>query len=78
MAKAYGSPATAPSPTRLLWPNTPSWPGRRSRQAAAGSWARGSTAKTYEAGIDQRTVLIEFDSVGNDAERDMRIVERIA
>jgi uncharacterized protein (DUF1330 family) len=25
--------------------------------------ARGGTAKTYEAGIDQRTVLIEFDSV---------------
>jgi uncharacterized protein (DUF1330 family) len=24
--------------------------------------ARGGTAKTYEAGIDQRTVLIEFDS----------------
>ena len=25
--------------------------------------ARGGTAKTYEAGINQRTVLIEFDSV---------------
>ena len=25
--------------------------------------ARGGTAKTYEAGIDQRTVLIEFPSV---------------
>jgi uncharacterized protein (DUF1330 family) len=25
--------------------------------------ARRGTAKTYEAGIDQRTVLIEFDSV---------------
>ena len=25
--------------------------------------ARGGTAKTYEAGIDQRTVLIEFASV---------------
>jgi uncharacterized protein (DUF1330 family) len=25
--------------------------------------ARGGTAKTYEAGLDQRTVLIEFESV---------------
>ena len=25
--------------------------------------ARGGVAKTYEAGLDQRTVLIEFDSV---------------
>ena len=25
--------------------------------------ARGTPAKTYEAGLDQRTVLIEFDSV---------------
>jgi uncharacterized protein (DUF1330 family) len=32
--------------------------------AAGGRFlARGGTAKTYEAGIDQRTVLIEFDSV---------------
>src|SRR5262245_40333898 len=33
--------------------------------AAAGGrfLARGGTAKIYEAGIDQRTVLIEFDSV---------------
>jgi uncharacterized protein (DUF1330 family) len=35
--------------------------------AAAGGrfLARGGTAKTYEAGIDQRTVLIEFESVAN-------------
>jgi uncharacterized protein (DUF1330 family) len=25
--------------------------------------ARGGTAKTYDAGIDQRTVLVEFDSL---------------
>jgi uncharacterized protein (DUF1330 family) len=32
--------------------------------AAGGKFlARGGTAKTYEAGIDQRTVLIEFASV---------------
>lgn len=27
--------------------------------------ARGTPAKTYEAGMDQRTVLIEFDSVAS-------------
>ena len=33
-------------------------------QAAGGRFlARGLPAKTYDAGIDQRTVLIEFDSV---------------
>ena len=32
--------------------------------AAGGRFlARGTPAKTYEAGLDQRTVLIEFDSV---------------
>jgi uncharacterized protein (DUF1330 family) len=33
-------------------------------QAGGGRFlARGGTAKTYEAGLDQRTVMIEFDSV---------------
>jgi uncharacterized protein (DUF1330 family) len=33
-------------------------------QASGGRFlARGGTAKTYEAGLDQRTVMIEFDSV---------------
>jgi uncharacterized protein (DUF1330 family) len=33
-------------------------------QAGGGRFlARGGTAKTYEQGVDQRTVLIEFDSV---------------
>ena len=33
-------------------------------QAAGGRYlARGNPAKVYEAGINQRTVLIEFDSV---------------
>jgi uncharacterized protein (DUF1330 family) len=33
-------------------------------QAAGGRFlARGGTAKTYESGLDQRTVMIEFDSV---------------
>lgn len=33
-------------------------------QAAGGRYlARGRPAKTYEAGLDQRTVIIEFDSV---------------
>jgi uncharacterized protein (DUF1330 family) len=32
--------------------------------AAGGKFlARGTPAKTYEAGLDQRTVIIEFDSV---------------
>ena len=32
-------------------------------QAAGGRFlARGTPAKTYEAGLDQRTVVIEFDS----------------
>lgn len=34
--------------------------------AAGGKFlARGGTAKTYEAGLDQRTVLIEFASVAH-------------
>ncbi len=33
-------------------------------QGAGGKYlARGMPAKTYEAGVDQRTVIIEFDSV---------------
>ena len=33
-------------------------------QVAGGRYlARGKPAKTYEAGLDQRTVIIEFDSV---------------
>ena len=33
-------------------------------QATGGRFlARGGVAKTYEAGLDQRTVMIEFDSV---------------
>ena len=33
-------------------------------QAAGGRFlARGGVAKAYEAGLDQRTVMIEFDSV---------------
>ena len=33
-------------------------------QAAGGRFlARGGVAKTYEAGLNQRTVLIEFDSI---------------
>jgi|SRR6516225_3554632 uncharacterized protein (DUF1330 family) len=35
-------------------------------QAAGGRiLVRGTPAKTYEAGLDQRTVLIEFDSVAS-------------
>ncbi|MGZ9038888.1 MAG: DUF1330 domain-containing protein [Burkholderiales bacterium] len=34
-------------------------------QSAGGRFlARGGVAKTYEAGLNQRTVMIEFDSVG--------------
>jgi uncharacterized protein (DUF1330 family) len=35
-------------------------------QAAGGRFlARGTPAKTYEAGLNQRTVMIEFDSVAH-------------
>ena len=67
-------------------------------QAAGGRFlVRGMPAKTYEAGLTQRVVVIEFDSVaqataahdsagyqaalkelGNAAERDIRIVERVS
>jgi uncharacterized protein (DUF1330 family) len=34
-------------------------------QSAGGRFlARGGVARTYEAGLNQRTVMIEFDSVG--------------
>ena len=35
----------------------------RSRPAAARFLARGTAAKAYEKGLQQRAVLIEFDSV---------------
>jgi uncharacterized protein (DUF1330 family) len=66
-------------------------------QAAGGRFlARGNAAKAYEAGLIQRVVIVEFDSVekataahdspgyqaalkvlGNDADRDLRIVEGV-
>jgi uncharacterized protein (DUF1330 family) len=64
-------------------------------QASGGRFiVRGAPAKTYEAGMNQRVVIIEFDSLqkalaahdtkeygealGNGAERDIRIVEGVA
>ncbi len=41
----------------------PSSPVRRSRRPAGDSWRVGTAAKAYEAGLLQRTVIIEFDSV---------------
>ena len=41
----------------------PSSRGRRSKPAAAASWCGATPAKTYEVGLDQRVVVIEFDSV---------------
>ena len=40
----------------------PSWQRRPSRPPAGAS-SRGGTAKTYEAGLNQRVVVIEFESV---------------
>jgi uncharacterized protein (DUF1330 family) len=54
MAKARRWPASNPGP----WPCAAAGPA-----ILAVALARGGTAKTYEAGIDQRTVLIEFPSV---------------
>ena len=63
MAKAYwvvcyrsiSDPATRETYSKLTAPAI---------TAAGGCFlALGGTVKTYEAGIDQRTVLIEFDSV---------------
>jgi uncharacterized protein (DUF1330 family) len=63
MAKAYwvvcyrsiSDPAAREAYTKLAVP---------AALAAGGRFiARGSPAKTYEGGIDQRTVLIEFDSL---------------
>lgn len=67
-------------------------------QAAGGRFlARGMPVKLYEAGLDQRTVVLEFDSLeqavaahdspgyqealralGNSAQRDIRIVEKLS
>src|SRR5262245_60763370 len=64
-------------------------------QVAGGRFiVRGNPAKTYEAGISQRVVVIEFDSLakalachdtpayqaalGDGADRDIRIVEGVA
>jgi hypothetical protein len=45
--------------TRRHWPATPSSPARRSRPPAGGFWR----AKAYEAGVIQRVVIVEFESV---------------
>ncbi len=41
----------------------PSSQGRRSRAAGGKFLARGNPVKTYEKGLSQRCVVIEFDSV---------------
>ena len=52
---------------RTSFKGTPSEGGSHRRiQDCSARWrflARGSPAKTYDAGIDQRTVLVEFDSL---------------
>ncbi len=53
--------ARSRTPTR--WRLTPRSPALRSRQAGGRPLVRGTPAKTYEAGLNQRTVVIEFDSV---------------
>ena len=58
--------AATPSPTGLLhlgsaYSALVAW--TRAREAGGRFLVRGLPAKTYEAGIAQRTVVIEFDSV---------------
>ena len=63
MAKAYwiGCYRSISNPTALAEYGKLAGP---AIAAAGGRFlARGGVAKTYEAGLDQRTVLIEFDSV---------------
>jgi len=96
MAKAYwvvcyrsiANPAARTEYTKLAVPAVLACGGRY--------LVRGNPAKTYEAGIDLRTVVVEFDSLaqaiaayespgdqaalavlGNGAERDLRIVEKV-
>ncbi|MDZ7749669.1 MAG: DUF1330 domain-containing protein [Halofilum sp. (in: g-proteobacteria)] len=61
--RATGSTASARSTTRPRWPSTCAWPARRSRPPAGASWCAGSPTRAFEAGLMQRTVVIEFDSV---------------
>ncbi len=47
----------------MQWRHTRNWR-HRAIQAGGGRFlVRGMPAKTYEAGLNQRTVVIEFDSV---------------
>jgi len=63
MAKAYWVATYRSISNRMLWPSMRSWRVRPSWRAAASFLVRGTPAKTYEAGLQQRTVVIEFDSV---------------
>ena len=47
----------------MRWRRTPSWRDRRYRLREASFIVRGPAAKAYEAGIVQRVVVIEFESV---------------
>ena len=39
------------------------WRARRFRRVAVASWARDTAAKVFERGLQQRVVIIEFESV---------------
>jgi len=56
-----GSFAIARSPIQRHGPSTPSSPVRQSSPPVAASSPLAALLRPYEAGIDQRTVLIEFD-----------------
>ena len=47
----------------MPWRPTPSSPARRSPRAAGAFSPAADAAKAYEAGVAQRVVIIEFDSV---------------
>ena len=47
----------------MRWPPMPSSPARRSPRPEGASWRAACRLHVYEAGLQQRTVMIEFDSV---------------
>ena len=46
----------------------PSWRARRSRNTARGIWPATTPPHAYEAGIKQRIVIVEFESVAKAVE----------
>jgi len=47
----------------MHWPSTPNLPALQWSRPADAFLVRGMPCKTYEAGLNQRTIVLEFDSV---------------